>query len=61
MPEWLRVVMTLSPLRHFVDIVYSILLRGAGLSVLWQSVLAMTALGAVLFAIGLIRFRRQFV
>jgi ABC-2 type transport system permease protein len=30
------------------------------LYVLWDSVLAMTALGAALFAIGLIRFRRQF-
>ncbi len=60
MPGWLRSVMTLSPLRHFVDIVYSILLRGAGLSVLWGSVLAMMALGGVLFAIGLVRFRRQF-
>jgi len=37
MPAWLRGVMTLSPLRHFVDIVYSILLRGAGLDVLWDS------------------------
>ena len=61
MPGWLRAAMTLSPLRHFVDIAYSILLRGAGLNVLWDSVLAMAALGAVLFAIGLARFRRQFV
>jgi len=53
--------MTLSPWRHFVDIIYSILLRGAGLNVLWDSVRAMTALGAVLFVIGLARFRRQFV
>jgi len=60
MPGWLQTVMTLSPLRHFVDIVYSILLRGAGMGVLWQSVLAMIALGAVLFALGLVRFRRQF-
>ena len=60
MPAWLRAVMTLSPLHHFVDIVYSILLRGAGMDVLWDSVLAMTGLGAALFAIGLVRFRRQF-
>jgi len=53
--------MTLSPWRHFVDIIYSILLRGAGLNVLWDSVRAMTALGAVLFVIGLARFRRHFV
>jgi ABC-2 type transport system permease protein len=61
MPEWLRAAMTLSPLRHFVDIIYSILLRGAGLAVLWKSVLAMCVLGAALFAIGLARFRRQFI
>jgi ABC-2 type transport system permease protein len=60
MPGWLRTAMMLSPLRHFVDIVYSILLRGAGLAVLWKSVLAMMALGGALFAIGLVRFRRQF-
>lgn len=60
MPVWLRAAMAMSPLHHFVDIAYSILLRGAGLDVLWDSVLAMTALGAALFAIGLIRFRGQF-
>jgi ABC-2 type transport system permease protein len=60
MPAWLRAVMSLSPLRHFVDIIYSILLRGAGLDVLWDSVLAMAALGALMFGIGLARLRRQF-
>lgn len=60
MPDWLRMAMTLSPLRHFVDIIYSILLRGAGISDLWQSVAWMVGLGALLFALGLVRFRRQF-
>jgi ABC-2 type transport system permease protein len=60
MPGWLRTVMTLSPLRHFVDIIYSILLRGAGIADLWQSVAWMIGLGAVLFLLGLVRFRRQF-
>jgi ABC-2 type transport system permease protein len=60
MPDWLRAVMTLSPLRHFVDIIYSILLRGAGLADLWQSVAWMVGLGALLFVLGLVRFRRQF-
>jgi ABC-2 type transport system permease protein len=60
MPDWLRTVMTLSPLRHFVDIIYSILLRGAGFMDLWQSVAWMIGLGALLFLLGLVRFRRQF-
>jgi ABC-2 type transport system permease protein len=57
MPAWLRAVMTLSPLHHFIDIAYGILLRGSGLDVLWDSVLAMTGLGAALFAFGVWRFR----
>jgi ABC-2 type transport system permease protein len=60
MPAWLRAVMTLSPLHHFIEIAYGILLRGAGLAVLWDSVLAMAVLGALLFAAGVWRFRRQF-
>ena len=60
MPEWLRHLMSISPMRYFIDITYTILLRGAGLEVLWDSVLAMTAIGVVLFALGMWRFRRQF-
>lgn len=60
MPAWLRAVMTLSPLHHFIEIAYGILLRGAGLPVLWDSVAAMALLGGLLFAGGVVRFRRQF-
>jgi ABC-2 type transport system permease protein len=60
MPAWLRNLMSISPMRYFIDITYGILLRGAGLDVLWDSVLAMAALGVVLFALGMWRFRRQF-
>jgi ABC-2 type transport system permease protein len=60
MPEWLRTLMGISPMRYFIDITYGILLRGAGLDVLWDSVLAMAGLGLVLFAFGMWRFRRQF-
>jgi ABC-2 type transport system permease protein len=60
MPAWLRHLMFLSPLRHFIAIAYGILLRGAGLPILWDSVLVMALLGSVLFAVGVWRFRRQF-
>jgi ABC-2 type transport system permease protein len=59
MPGWLRTAVFFSPLRHFIDIAYGILLRGAGVTVLWDSILVMTGLGVVLFAFGLLRFRRQ--
>lgn len=60
MPPWLRGLVELSPLRHFVVLAYGILLRGAGLAQLWLPLLEMTALGALLFAVGVLRFRRQF-
>lgn len=60
MPAWVRHLMVLSPLRYFVEITHGILLKGAGLSVLWDSVLAMALLGCGLFGFGLWQFRRQF-
>lgn len=60
MPAWLRALMYLSPLRHFIEVAYGILLRGAGFGLLWDSVAAMAAIGIALFALGLARFRTQF-
>ena len=60
MPVWLSSLINITPLRYFVDIAYGILLRGAGLAILWDSVLKMAAIGVVLFSIALWRFRRQF-
>lgn len=60
LPPLLQHVMQLSPLRHFIEIAYGILLRGAGLETLWDSALAMVGLGSVLLALGGRRFRRQF-
>jgi ABC-2 type transport system permease protein len=60
MPAWLQGVVELSPLRHFVVLAYGILIRDAGLDVLWPALARMVALGAALFALGVLRFRRQF-
>ena len=60
MPGWLQLLTEFSPLRHFIVLAYGILIRGAGLDVLWPALLKMLALGAGLFAIGVLRFRRQF-
>lgn len=59
MPGWLRTAIWFSPLRHFLEVGYGILLRGAGVAVLWDSILVMAGLGALLFVLGLFRFRRQ--
>ena len=59
MPSWVQSIMALSPLRYYVDVTYGILLKGVGLDVLWDSILAMVLLGGALFSFGLWRFRRQ--
>lgn len=58
MPEAVRAVMRLAPTTHFVDVGQAILFRGAGLEVVWPSLLAMAAIGTVLFVLALRRFRR---
>lgn len=60
MPGWLQWLTELSPLRHFIVVAYGILIRGVGLEVLWPALAKMLLLGAALFAIGVLRFRRQF-
>ena len=52
--------MTFSPLRYYIDITYGVMLKGAGLDLLWKPVVAMLLLGGALFGFGMWRFRRQF-
>lgn len=59
MPPWVQTLMALSPLRYYIDITYGILLKGAGLDLLWSAALSMAGLGAMLFGLGLWRFRGQ--
>ena len=60
MPGWLRTLIELSPLRHFVPIAYGVLLKGADVSTIALPAAKMAALGAVFLALGVLRFRRQF-
>ena len=59
MPAGLRQAMVFSPLYYFIELGYGILLKGAGLDVLWESLLGLSVLGAVIFGFGALRFRRQ--
>ncbi len=58
MPQIVQDVMLLAPTTHFVSMAQSILYRGAGLSVVWPQFLALLAIGGVLFALALARFRK---
>ena len=60
MPQALQWAMYISPLYYYNEMSYAILLKGAGIDILWDSLLGLTALGAVFFNFGVWRFRRQF-
>ena len=58
MPLWIQWGMALSPTTHFTELSQAILYRGAGLEVVWPSLLALAIIGTVLFAFSLRRFRK---
>ncbi|MBS1190870.1 MAG: hypothetical protein H6R10_2662 [Rhodocyclaceae bacterium] len=58
MPVFIQHLMSLAPTTHFTELSQAILYRGAGLEVVWSSFLYLLAIGSVLFALSLARFRR---
>ena len=58
MPPFVRDLMLAAPTTHFVELGQAILFRGAGIAVVWPQLLAMAAIGVVLFLMSLRRFRR---
>lgn len=57
MPHFVQSLMLAAPDTHFVMLAQAILYRGAGFGTVWPQFLALGAIGAVLFAISLARFR----
>ena len=60
MPRALLPVMYLSPLHHYLNAAFGILIKGAPLSMVWNSIVCVGLLGGLVFAFSLIRFRRSF-
>jgi len=58
MPEVVQQIMLGAPTTHFVMLAQGILFRGAGLTVVWPQFLALALIGATLFNIALVRFRK---
>jgi len=49
MPKALQYASVISPLRHYMDVILGIFLKGSGISELWPQVLALLAIGTPLF------------
>lgn len=59
MPGALLAVMYVQPTYYYLNIVFGILLKGAGWQILWQQILIMTVLGSIIFLAAIRRFSRQ--
>jgi ABC-2 type transport system permease protein len=57
MPTALNTTMLGAPSTHYTSFAQAVLLRGAGLSVVWPELLAITGIGGALLAYALVRFR----
>lgn len=60
MPKALLPIMYLSPLHHYLNAAFGILIKGAPLAMLWDSVIYMVLLGGCIFGFSLLRFRQSF-
>lgn len=59
MPYWLQYAMQIAPSTHFVAFSQAILYRGAGLDVVWPTLLWLAGIGILYFSLALGRFRRN--
>ena len=57
MPSALRTIMMAAPSTHYTAFAQAVLMRGAGISIVWPQLLATAAIGALLLGYALLRFR----
>ena len=58
MPEPVQWLTLLNPLRYYMVVVRGIFLKGVGLAALWEQLAGLTAIGAVLLSLAVMRFRK---
>ena len=58
MPEVFQWLTWLNPIRHYLEIVRAVFLKGAGVRELWQQLAALALLGVALLGLAATRFRK---
>jgi ABC-2 type transport system permease protein len=58
MPDWLRPLTLMNPLRHYAEAMRAVLLRGAGVAEVLPQLVALAVIGAVLATTAATRFRK---
>lgn len=59
LPPFLQGVGLLIPLTYYITVIRGIVVKGVGMEVLWPSILALVALGVVVFAVAIVRFQKK--
>ena len=59
MPQWVQPLTLLNPIAHFAAIARSVLVKGAGLDIVYPNLLALVALASLFVAFSAWRFRSQ--
>ena len=59
MPQFFQVLSFFNPLRHYVTIARSLILKGVGLSVLWGEGLTLMVFAAIFLTVSIRQFRAQ--
>jgi drug efflux transport system permease protein len=59
MPKWVQPLTLANPIAHFATIARDVLIKGAGLDVVYPNLLTLLALATVLVGVSAWRFRRQ--
>jgi ABC-2 type transport system permease protein len=59
MPGWLQAITLVNPVRHYAEVMRSCLLRGASFGDLATPLLALAAIGGVVFLAAVLRFRSR--
>jgi ABC-2 type transport system permease protein len=59
MPDWLRAVTYVNPVRYYAEVMRTTLVRGAGFAELWPQLLALAVLGGGVLVAATRRFRER--
>jgi ABC-2 type transport system permease protein len=60
MPKAMQYFTIVLPMRYFLVIVRGIMMKGLGIAQLWDQILALVVLGAIISSVSWVRFRRIF-
>ncbi len=60
MPLFFRLITLINPMRYFIELIRAIFLKGIGVTLIWESMLALGVLSVILLALSVRRVNRRF-